>query len=190
VIATHTSAFLEFIPMLRSRLLTTIALISATCCALSGIAHAQEPAPKTNDADNDLLVKLDPIIGKAIKANPSDTPLRKLQKERCTDEGIAFAKLHEKILNAQWKRQNFEPFLDRACEFFEDLLALMETSEDKIKCHELRIKILKEFEEFTSSRVQIGNGNDPPQYLNLAKAARLDAEIDLLKFKTEKPSGR
>jgi hypothetical protein len=59
----------------------------------------------------------------------------------------------------------------------------MEKPEDKLKCYELRLSFLKMMEQFTVNRVQVGS--DPAHNRDIATAARIDAEIDLLRFKDE-----
>ena len=44
-----------------------------------------QPAPKEKERE----FKLDPFIAKAVEPDPKDTPLRKLQKERCRERAIA-----------------------------------------------------------------------------------------------------
>jgi outer membrane protein TolC len=53
---------------------------------------------------------------------------------------------------------------------------------DKVKCYELRIEALKYIYKFTATRVRVGT--DPSTNADLAKAAALEAEIALLKFKS------
>jgi hypothetical protein len=45
----------------------------------------------------------------------------------------------------------------------------------------MRLEAAKEFEKFIAIRVELAS--DPSQTLDFVKAARLDAEIDLLKLK-------
>lgn len=79
-----------------------------------------------------------------------------------------------------WNSQDFAELLRAIDALGQNLLELARAPEEITKCHELRIGLLKEFETIMDKRVQ--NGTDPRQYLNLAKAARIDAEIELLRF--------
>jgi hypothetical protein len=57
----------------------------------------------------------------------------------------------------------------------------MDKREDRLKCYEMRVSYLKIVEKFIDKRVC--DFQEPPQSLNLAKSARIDAEIELLRFK-------
>ena len=65
--------------------------------------------------------------------------------------------------------------------FAEQLAELMDKPADKIKCYEMRVENLKEFGADHQGPRE--GGLDRLESLNLAKAARIDAEIELLKLK-------
>jgi len=155
----------------------------------NGFVHAQqsvsEPTPETGFSE---VLKFDPAIANALKPDPNDTPLRKLQKERCVARAIYLAKIQTLIDVGKWNPWDFTQLVPVPGLLVDNLLELVEKPEDKIKCYEFRIAFLKKYvEKFTDTRVQVGS--DPSQNRDIAIAARLDAEIDLLKFKAqiEKP---
>jgi hypothetical protein len=127
--------------------------------------------------------KLDPSIANAMKPDPNDSPLRKLQKERCRERATYLAKINTLMAMGRWNPQDFLDYLKFSAALSENLLELMEKPYDKLKCLELRVELLKTGERFMETRVQVGS--DPSQSLNLAKANRIDAEIDVLKLKAQ-----
>jgi len=164
----------------------TRALVSfaAACLLLFGDpVKANQPEQKKADPDRDYLLKLDETIVKAIKANPNDTPLRKLQKERCSEGLISIAKYQDRIRNGSWNSVSFTLFMDLVDSVSRGLQDSMDTREDKINCYEFIRKSLKEFEEFMEQRAVAGT--DSTKRYHIAKAARIDAEIELLKLKDE-----
>ena len=62
-------------------------------CTPSSRSHEviAQPAPKEKEFD----ANSDPFIAKAVEPDPKDTPLRKLQKERCRERAIAIAYVKE-----------------------------------------------------------------------------------------------
>jgi RNA polymerase sigma factor (sigma-70 family) len=145
---------------------------------------ASDPIPETGFAE---ILKFDPAIANALKPDPNDTPLRKLQKERCVARSIYLAKILTLIdfgkLNGKWNPLDSTEVVPVPGLLSNNLMELMEKPEDKIKCFEFRIAFLKNIEKFTDFRVQVGT--DPSQNRDIIIAARIDAEIDLLKFKAQ-----
>jgi hypothetical protein len=152
-----------------------------------GDVHSQQPAKEKKEPDEAFVLKLEPFIVAAIKPDPNDTPLRKLQKERCRERAIALAKIRDAIAVGKWDPRDFEESLSVPVVLTENLLEHIEKPADQLKCHELRLDFLKYIEKVMDTRVLIGI--EAPQTRDIAKAARIAAEIDLLKFKarTEKP---
>jgi hypothetical protein len=150
---------------------------------VNGSIQAQQPAQKKSTSDEESLQKLDPFIVKAVKINPNDTPLRKLQKERCSEALIALVKHQDRLKNRGWKTSYFTPFLDLVESLSNDLQEVTDAPEDKIKCYEFAIAALKGFEEHMETLAK--RERELNKHYNLAKAARIDAEIELVKFKAE-----
>lgn len=173
--------------MFRTKFPMLMTLTATICCPSSSFTCAQEPPAKKAVSDKDYLLKQDPFIVKAIRSNSADTPLKKLQKERCSEALIALAKHQEKIKNGGWDSSSFTLFQELAESLSSNLQEAMDNEEDRIKGYEFVAKALKEFEEFTAERVR--NGTETTQRFHIAKAARLDIEIELLKLKAqvEKP---
>lgn len=173
--------------MSRSLFLTAI----AACCTVSGFAHAQQPVPKMKQPpepktfDNGWIGdhKLDPVIVNAIKPDPTDSPLRKLQKERCREKAHYFDKVTMLIELGRWNPQDFEEYLKTAATLADNLMELVDKPTDKLKCLELRLAFAKSFEKFAETRATVGT--DPPQNIYIARSARLEAEIQILKLKAE-----
>ena len=131
-----------------------------------------------------VALDLDPVIISALKLRPNDSPLRKLQRERCRSRAVFMATIKNRIEGGnKWNPQDFSETLKAPDLLASNLLELMEKPEDKLKCYELRLSFLKMMEQFTLTRVQAGS--DPSQNRDIATAARIDAEIDLLRFKEE-----
>jgi hypothetical protein len=127
------------------------------------------------------LKETDPFIANAIKPDAADSPLRKLQKERCRERAIALATIKRVIEAGNYSPSYYHDYAALQMTFWQNLAELMDKPADRVKCYELRVDAAKELERFTSVRVEAGN--DPPQALPIARANRLDAEIDLIKLK-------
>jgi hypothetical protein len=174
--------------------LAAFALACGACCIVSGFAHAQQRPPKMEDPEppDDLKTtengwiaghKLDPSVAKAFKSDPNDSPLRKLQKDRCRELSSYIAKIETLIEIGKWNPQDFSEYLKICASLSESLLEIVDIPKDKLKCLELCVEILRVGEKFTETRVAVGS--DPSQNLNVARAARINAEILVLKLKTE-----
>ncbi len=174
--------------------LATFALVCGACCIVSGFARAQQPPPKMEEPEPpfDLKTtengwvaghKLDPAVAKAFKSEPNDSPLRKLQKDRCRELSSYLAKIETLIEIGKWNPQDFSEYLKICASLSESLLEVVDKPTDKLKCLELCVEIIKVGEKFTETRIAVGS--DPSQNLNVARAARINAEIQVLKLKTE-----
>ena len=152
--------------------------------ASGGLIRSQQPAPEVKDQDEELLLKLDPFIVNAIKPDPNDNPLRKLQKERCRERALALGCFKIKQEIGRWDLQELKESLKVSVPLTENLLELVEKPGDKIRCLEMRIDFLKVVEKMVEANVIVGGGQFS-QDLHTIKAARIDAEIDLLKFKAQ-----
>jgi hypothetical protein len=152
-------------------------------------ALAAQPGPKEKPDKlidvNDLLPK---FVADATKPDDKDSPLRKLQKERARDRAIYIEKTKEVIKIGGWDQSFFEAHIKTQVALAENLAELMDKPADKVKCYEMRVEALKEFEKFIANLVELGKNR--PTDLNIARAARIDAEIELLKLKgpEEKPA--
>jgi hypothetical protein len=168
--------------MSRWQFFASLALACASFCVASGSVLGQRATgPKA--ADDDPLAKLDPYVADATKPDPNDSPLRKLQKERCRERAAALLKLQRAPEINGSNSADFYESLKLPVVLSENLLDLADKPADRVKCHELRLAWLKDAEKRTESRLKLGF--DPPHYHNLARAAALDAEIALMKFKAE-----
>ena len=164
-------------------------LVLTVLAALMGLAPGQ-PAGAQEPAKKELLPapKLNPFIAKAVEPDPKDSPLRKLQKERCRERAAAVVKIEEVLAFGRYEPAFYSDYVRLQSTLAENLAELMDKPADKVKCYEMRLNAMKEWERFTKARVESGTG--PPQDLNLARAARLDAEIDLLKVKESVKGGK
>jgi hypothetical protein len=140
-----------------------------------------QPVPKAPE------FKLEPLIAKAIEADPNDSLLRKLQKERCRERAHAIAQITGVIQIGAWNPTYYTDYIRLQMTFWENLAELADTPANKVKYYERRIDAAKEIEQFFTVRVNAGN--EPPHTLSLARATRIDAEIDLLKLKAEVEKG-
>jgi hypothetical protein len=149
--------------------------------ALAVAMMIAQPAPKVPG------FKLDPVFAEAIKPDPKDPPLRKLQKERCRERATAVAMIREVIGIGNYNPDYFNDYVKLQTTLWENVAELTNTAADRVKCYELRFEAVKSLEE--SVRTRVAAGTEPPQSLNIARAARIDAEIDLLKLKDQVQEG-
>jgi hypothetical protein len=148
--------------------------------------YVRPPKPKNLPYDLEGVIEilnLDPVIADALKPNPKDSQLRKLQKEVCFNLGVYRAKIETLILIGKWNPQDFAETLRISVSLPKNLLELMDKPEDKLKCYELEVQLLNWIYQFTDTRVLVGS--DPSQNRDAAKAAWLEAEVKLLKLKLE-----
>jgi hypothetical protein len=138
-----------------------------------------QPAPKEKGRE----AELDPFIAKAIEPDAKDTPLRKLQKERCRERAGAVALIKEILALGKHDPSFYADSIKLQVTLWENVAEVVATPADKVKCYEKRLDAAKEIERFVG--VRVASGNDPPQSLNIAKANRIDAEIDLLRLKEQ-----
>jgi hypothetical protein len=155
---------------------------------LKAALKSADPDPKESRPREDQNVKLDPYIAKLVEPEASDSAVLKLQKERVRERAIYLAKMQEVIKSGIWTAANFGDYIKEQRTFWEQLPGLASKPEDKLKCAEMRVEATKEFEKFIGIRVN--EAGEPMQALNFAKAARLDAEIDLLKLKEALKAGK
>jgi hypothetical protein len=145
--------------------------------------RADQPEPGPEELEAIQTLKLDPVIGRSLKSNDADSPLRKLQKEVSQELGIYMGRMNQLMDIGKWNPQEFSEMIRVGTAFPKSLLELMEKPEDKMKCYELEVRLLEKFYKFTDARVTVGS--DPSQNRNVAKAAWLEAKVKLLKLKME-----
>jgi hypothetical protein len=152
-----------------------LALVASPCPA------QRDSDPKDPKAKEGETIKLDPFIAKLVEPDAKDSAVVKLQKERTRERAIYVAKTQEVIKIGNWNAAHFGEYVKEQLTFWENLAGLASKPEDKLKCAEMRVEGAKEFEKFITARVK--GGLDPSQNQDFAKAARIDAELDLLKLK-------
>ena len=169
--------------MSRTHFFTAIALVLAVLFGTSSIVFSKQPEPTKRDYDKEFLDKLDPFIARAIKPDSKDSELKKLQKDLCREEALARAKIQAVIdlgYNVE-QPATFSKLYKLSATLAEDLMELVETPADKIKCLEMQVDAYKQYERAIQKLVEIGKVDT--QELNLARASRIRAEIKLLNFK-------
>ncbi len=115
---------------------------------------------------------------------PKDaTLLQKVQYEQVRQGREFVQRSQETIEIGRWDANFFEVTVMAASDLGRVAGELHPTPAGRIRCHESRILMLKDFEEFISRRV--AQGNQPPQDANRVRFLRLGAEADLLKLKAE-----
>jgi len=169
--------------MSRSRLAPAILILAAAACLAFGATAPAQPEKKGAGPREPAL---DQFVAKAVEPDAKDTPLRKLQKERTRERAVAIALIKKVMETGSWAPAYFSDYIKLQVTLAENLAELMDKPEDRVKCYEMRVEALKEAERFT--RIRVEAGNEVPQNLNIARAARIDAEIELLKLK-EAPKG-
>lgn len=125
--------------------------------------------------------KLDPFVAKAIEPADGDSPLRKLQKERVRERALALDALRRQTEIGRVDGNTFADITRLQSTIAENLAEMMDAPADRIKCFEMRLDALRAYEKLTKERVAAGT--EPERVMRLATAARIDAEIDLLKLK-------
>jgi hypothetical protein len=134
-------------------------------------------------------IKLDPFVVKLIKPDANDTALLKLQKARPHARALYMAKWKEVIdIGASSVAYFYDEVIREQRELWNNLAELATTPEDKIKCAEMHVADMKWIEKVITKNVEVGAFYS--HYGNFAKAARLDAEIDLLKLKEALKAGK
>jgi hypothetical protein len=137
-------------------------------------------APKDSTPKACVIVQV-AFLAKLMEHDAKDSDVLKLQKERARDRVRAMAKIHEAINSGDWNAADLGLYVKEQRLLWENLSGLATRPVDKLKCAEMRLEAVKEFEKFITARVEVGS--DPSQNQDFVKAARLDAEIDLLKLK-------
>jgi hypothetical protein len=146
---------------------------------LALLAQPQEPPKKEEPKPRDLRAEVIKKYG--LEPDKNDTVLRKLQKERCIERAMAIAKFKEVIEIGNWRAWESDDYIKLLTTFPENLAELSDKATDKVKCYEMRVEMLKDAEKFFKKRSD--TGADPTYTLKTVIAARIDAELALLKLK-------
>jgi hypothetical protein len=145
------------------------------------LASLHDPDPARLKFGESHFITHNPFVAELLKPDASDTALLALQKERTRHRAI-YIEINEEIrIIGISCVPMFMEYVQEQRTLWENLAELAVAPEDKLKCAEMRITTARQFELFVASRVEVGS--DPSENLNVAKAARLDAEIELLKLK-------
>jgi hypothetical protein len=133
-----------------------------------------------------LLLAHRPAYGievmKPREITASDSPARKLLKERFNLRLSVLQDAYAVCNTLCCDRQGeIEKFLTHIPLFIEAGAALAQTDADRLWWYELYLKAMRDVERYVSVRVEVGA--EPSQLLNISRAARIDAEIELLKLK-------
>lgn len=139
---------------------------------------AAQNREKTNYIEK---LKLDTVIRNAINPNPDDSPLRKLQRDRCRDRANYLGQIEIRIASKTNSAADLFEGPKVVGALTDNLLELLQKTEDKIKCYEFRISWLKRMKDLIDMRNMAGDDLT----LDIVDAARIDAEIELLKFKAQ-----
>ena len=128
-----------------------------------------------------LIIQLDPFISMLIRPHPKDPQVVKLKKERAGARSMYFARTDAmNRTRGCWQADVYE-YVEEQRALWANLAELAVLREEKLQCAEMRVAAAKQFEIFIILRVVVGS--EPPRNINVVKAARIDAEIDLLKLK-------
>jgi hypothetical protein len=110
-------------------------------------------------------------------------PLRKLQLE-LVQEGLAYIKRCKDLIRADaWVASDFRKYADVLTETCRVAAELEDKPANRLPWYEFRARQMKEVEALIDRVVQ--SGSIAPQELTLIRFQRLQAEVDLLKLKTE-----
>jgi hypothetical protein len=130
---------------------------------------------KYEESQNDLIFK--DIL---LDLPKNHTPLQKIQYEQVHSGLIYIRKLETLVAIGKWNPQDFRDYLTLASDVYQVAAELQPTLNGKIRCYQARVILLKEIEQFTITRVQVGT--DPSQNTEHAQFKRFQAEADLLKL--------
>jgi hypothetical protein len=179
---------------LRLFVVAAIFALGAGCLPAFGLAAQvkQEPdeplsepfkqALKFYGLDTAPASSMKSLLQSAIKPQTNDSPLRKLQREMCEARAKCLARLLGSIYPGKmWNPQENAMVIKTPDDLTKNLLEVVEKTEDKLKCYEFNARCLQIIYKFMDKRVEIGS--EPSNSGDYAKAAWLDAEIDLLRFK-------
>jgi hypothetical protein len=156
-------------------------VVTAAVLASAALAAGQQPAAKAEP--DSALEKL--LAAKPFPVGSDDTPLVTLQKERFNTR-LEVAKIQARAYRAgALSPQDFNGLLAVLASNGADVEA---KPADKLRWLELRVGVLRGQEELAQKQAKAGPLN-AADYLQ-AKAARLDAEIDLFKMKESARAGK
>ncbi len=131
----------------------------------------------------DDRLKLNQTLLTALKPDPNDPPLRQLQKALCREQAAAVIKMETRRHMGKAEVSDFHRLYNVSALLLLNLMELMNTPAEKLRCLELRVNTYKGLERIISQRVEIGA--EMSLELNLVVADRIKAEIEVLKFKDE-----
>lgn len=109
-------------------------------------------------------------------------PLRKVQYAR-VQAGLSYLYRVKQLEQIIGRNSDSERNITIAAEVYSAAAELEDTPAKRVPWYQARVRSLKDAEEYIKQRVQVGTAG--PQQLDYATFARLDAEADLLKLKTE-----
>ena len=138
-------------------------------------------AAERANAPNDSVKAFSPLVADAIKADPKDSAVRKLQKARISRRVTYLQDVHELIDLGRFDSATLPEYLATHTKLAADLAELADNVPDRIKYYELMFDKAKFAEVFV--RVRVETQNQPRQDVYLATAARLDIEIELARLK-------
>ena len=139
-----------------------------------GVGGSQPPASKEDTRP--VFTRI--LDLKPVAVGPSDTPLRKLQKERYNARLDA---LRSRARAVQVGAAASGELTRLVVVLAENAADLEDQPEDRVKWFQIRVDVLREQEKLSRQRAEASGAF--PGEASLATAARADAEIDLLLLK-------
>jgi hypothetical protein len=130
------------------------------------------------DRPFDVIHAMKPVITEA-----SDSPARKLLKERYNTR-LQALQGEERRSRQSWCDVRYCIWMQlspQVWQFAESAADLETTPADRVKWYGYRVAALRRLEVITALSIQLGF--EDPQMLHIARAGRIDAEIELLKLK-------
>lgn len=118
---------------------------------------------------------------KPVVVEVTDTPVQRLQKERFNERLCGYQNWNRSMHQLHCREPPLLQGLRMLSPLVEAGASLSDKSEAKLVWAEIRVAIHWNMERYT--KIRVGLGAESPQTLNLAKAARIDAEIELLRLK-------
>lgn len=139
---------------------------------------SEEEMAKYNRAVDELLFKNFPAA-----LPDTATPLQRVRYEQVRNGFRALSLIRQKIQIGNWTPQESSLYSRFVSDVYRTAAELETTPAGRVRCYEVRVIVLKDFERFSATRFEVGT--DPQQNWEEAQFYRLQAEADLLTLKAE-----
>ena len=126
------------------------------------------------------MSRLHPWVAAAVESQPTDSALMRLRRERAREYASAVDIQDQFLQLGRWEPDFYREFADTRNKLSESLASVFLLPENLLECRRMRLAGLREFERVIAERVE--QNYVWAHYLDIVRADRLDAEIELLRF--------